>query len=364
MLARAPELTVRSTSAAYAYKGDAKDTRRVGRELEVEYVLEGSVQKLDQKLRITARLVDTRTGDDVWGERLDRTGADPWALEDEVSGRIVGALTGELGQVKRAQYRAAWGADSTNMSEYDYYLRGHELYIRLTPEDNARAGDIWRAGLVAVPDSSLLAVKLGWHHFVRANLYLQGDGISDYAQASALVRRAVAKPNKAPLENRLSHWLFAYVSAQEGDYDRAIREMEVTLSLAPYDAFQLGDLSTVQIFAAQPDKALEMLAKALASDPANRPFYQQLRGWALHVAGRYEESIVALTEGIELPVVPLMQAVNHAELGRPDEAKRLVAQSLAKRPDLSQTKWRAANFHRDPRIVERQITRLAAAGLP
>jgi tetratricopeptide (TPR) repeat protein len=238
-----------------------------------------------------------------------------------------------------------------------------ELYMKLTAADNDRAGEVWKTGLVTFPDSALLKTKLGFVHLMRSLLFFQDDAASDYARASELVRSALARPHLSPLERRLAHWLFAYVSCQEGNYDRALQEMRTTLELAPYDMFQLGDLSTIPILAGRPDEALRMLDKALEADPANRAFYQQLRGWAFSVAGRHAESVKALDEGIPLPMVPLLQAVNHVELGQLDEARRLVAKALAQLPDLTLAKWESANPYRDRALLKKQLTDLAAAGL-
>lgn len=127
--------------------------------------------------------------------------------------------------------------------------------------------------------------------------------------------------------------------------------------------FQLGDLSTIPILAGRPDEALRMLDKALEADPANRAFYQQLRGWAFSVAGRHAESVKALDEGIPLPMVPLLQAVNHVELGQLEQARGLVAKALAQQPDLTLAKWESANPYRDRALLQKQLTDLAAAGL-
>lgn len=80
-------------------------------------------------MRITAQLIDAVSGRHLWAERCDETGADPLALQDEVAGRVVGALTGERGLILRSEYRAAWGRDTASLGEYDYYLRGHEVFI-------------------------------------------------------------------------------------------------------------------------------------------------------------------------------------------------------------------------------------------
>ena len=167
-LSRFPDLVVVARGSSFAYKGKAVDMRQVGKELGVGYVLEGSVRKDSEKLRIVAQLIDARTGEHVWAERFDRSGMDPWALQDEVTGMIVSAMTGEKGALKQAQYRQAWGKGATTLEEYDYYLRGHDQLMKYTKEGIERSGEIWREGLAKFPSSPLLSVKLGWHHMIRA----------------------------------------------------------------------------------------------------------------------------------------------------------------------------------------------------
>jgi TolB-like protein len=147
VLSRFPDLAVVARTSSLAYKGKAVDIRQVGRELGVDYVVEGSVRKDGEKLRIVSQLIDTKTGEHVWAERFDRSGPDPWALQDEVTGMIVSAITGEKGALKQAQYRQAWGKDATTLEEYHYYLRGHEQYLKFTKEGIERSGEIWREGL-------------------------------------------------------------------------------------------------------------------------------------------------------------------------------------------------------------------------
>jgi TolB-like protein len=146
-LSRFPDLVVVARSSSFTYKDKALDVRQVGKELGVGYVLEGSVRKDSDKLRIVAQLIDAKSGEHVWAERFDRSGADPWAIQDDITGMIVSALTGEKGALKQAQYRQAWGKDATTLEEYDYYLRGHEEYMKYAQGDKEgieRSGEIWR----------------------------------------------------------------------------------------------------------------------------------------------------------------------------------------------------------------------------
>jgi adenylate cyclase len=152
MLSRFPDLSVIARNSSFTYKGKPVDIRQVGRDLNVDYALEGSVRKEADQIRITAQLIDTQTGKHAWAERYDKTGKDPLALQDEVTAKIVGAMTGEKGQVKRSQYREAWGRDAADLGEYDYYLRGHDVFMNArSKEDNDRAGRIWEEGSRNIP---------------------------------------------------------------------------------------------------------------------------------------------------------------------------------------------------------------------
>jgi adenylate cyclase len=129
-LLRFPDLAVVARSSSLAYKGKAVDIRQVGRELGVGYVVEGSVRKDRDKIRIVSQLIDTKPGEHVWAERFDRSGPDPWALQDEVTAMIVSAITGEKGALKQGQYRQAWGKDATTLEEYDWARGVHEICPR------------------------------------------------------------------------------------------------------------------------------------------------------------------------------------------------------------------------------------------
>jgi adenylate cyclase len=164
MLSRFPDLSVVARNSFFVYKGKPVDVRQIGRDLDVGYALEGSVRKEADQIRIVAQLIDTQTGKHVWAERYDKSGTDPQALQDEVTGKIVDAIGADAGQIKRGQYHDAWGKDTADFGEYDYYLRGHDVFINATTrEENDRAGRIWEEGLAKYPDSNLLKVKLGYH---------------------------------------------------------------------------------------------------------------------------------------------------------------------------------------------------------
>jgi adenylate cyclase len=366
MLSRFPDLSVIARNSSFVYKGKPVDIRQVGRDLKVDYALEGSVRKDADQIRITAQLIDTETGQHVWAERYDKTGKDPLALQDEVTAKIVGAMTGEAGQVKQGQYREAWGKDVADLGEYDYYLRGHEIFMNAkTKEENDRAARIWEEGLAKYPDSNLLKVKLGFYHFELGWDWLVDDVAGEFRKASQIAGKVLARDNLTPQVKRLAHWLFAVALPLEGEFGRAQKEADAAIAMAPYDAFAIGKLSIVPIMAGKPEKGLEQAEFALAHDPSQATDLHYKRGWALRLLRKYEDSITAFKQGWQNGDGPLNIAIDLVRLGRIDDAKAQVKLMLEKNdPKFTQAKWRQGYFYSDPSIVDGEVADLAKAGLP
>src|SRR5262249_34045859 len=164
----------------------------------------------------------------------------------------------------------------------------------------------------------------------------------------------------------LGHWLFAYVAAHERDFGRALSEANAAVSLAPYDAFVLGDLSSVLIMAGQPDQAIAWASRALINDPAMAWNYHGICGWAYEAQGKYEESLAALklSRSDVFISYPLLMVIDLVNLNRLDESKAMLAQALKLDPAFTQRKWRDITFYSDMSIVDREVASLAKAGLP
>lgn len=365
MLARSPDLSVVARNSSFAYKGTATDVRQVGKDLNVDYVLEGSVRKDGDKVRIVAQLVDSRTGEHVWAERFDKAGADPWVLQDEVTGKIIGSLTGEKGQLKLAQYRDAWGKDATQLGEYDYYLRGHDIFMNAASRaDNDKAAAIWREGLEKFPDSGLLKIKLGWYHFQNVFLFWSDDAKREIDLAVELARDGLKGESVSPQVRRLGHFLLARALSAQGHPEAALQEAETARQLAPYDAFLLGIVSATFVENGQPQKALELLDDAAKREPGREAVYNYRRGWAYTVLGEKEKALASLEEGPDWVDVPLLKAINLVRLDKLDEARAQVKEALKIRPDFTSATWVGAYIYSDPKIGEAEVADLKKAGLP
>jgi adenylate cyclase len=362
-LSRFPDLVVVARGSSFAYKGKALDMRQVGKELGVGYVLEGSVRKDGDKLRIVAQLIETKNGEHVWAERFDRSGRDPWALQDEITGMIVSAMTGEKGALKQAQYRQAWGKGATTLEEYDYYLRGHDQLMKYTKEGIERSGEIWKEGLVKFPGSPLLKVKLGWHHMIRAYKFVSDDPPADVRKAGELARQVFANEHLFPQVARLANWLMSYVLVQERDFDDALAAADEALALAPYDTFMRSRLTMVIVQVGRPELALQWADQVAVRDPALGWSYNYGRGWAYLLLGRFEEAVEVLTQ-TEWNDVHLLLAIAYVRLGRMADARAEVGKMMKVYPAITLQAWRRAYSFRDPAIINRYSLDLVQSGLP
>lgn len=365
MLARTPDVGVIARSSSFAYGDAPRDVRKIGAELGADYVLEGSVRREGDGLRIVAQLEDTKTGKNVWADRFDRAGPDPWALLDEVSGRIIFALAGEKGEIKRAQFREAWGKDETSLGEYDYFLRGLDVYMNGDgPADIARAEAIWREGLAKYPDSALIRTKMAWGHWTAAWSYWD-DMARNFAEADRLVSEVLARDSLSPEVQRAAHWLNAFVQMQRGNFAEGVAEANRTIALTPYDARVLRQLTDVLIAGGEYETALAWLDRGEPREPGREDDYTLQRALIYRLTGRYEESLVEYAKVPEPEVYPrLSKAIALVELGRTDEAREVVKGALAENPDFTRALWREGSFYSDPEILVRETSALAQAGLP
>ena len=362
-LSRFPDLRVVARGSSFAYKGKAVDMRRVGGELDVGYVLEGSVRKDGNKLRIVAQLIDTENGEHVWADRFDRSGADPWVLQDEVTGMIVSALTGEKGALKQAEHRQAWRRGATTLEEYDYYLRGHDQLMKYTKEGIERSGEIWREGLAKFPRSPLLKVKLGWHHMIRAYSFVGADPRIDFNKAGELARQVLTHEHLSLQVARLANWLMSYVLVQERDFDGALDWANKAVELAPYDTFMLSRLTIVLVQVGRPDQALQWADQVEARDQALGWSYNYGRGWANLTLERFAEAANALAQ-TEFNDAHLLLAIAYVRLERLADAAAEVKKMMRINPGVTLQKWRSGYSFRDSTVLDRYSLDLVQSGLP
>lgn len=366
MLGRSPDIRVIARNSSFAYGAEPIDVRRIGEKLGVGYVLDGSLRREGDRLRITAQLADARTGDHVWAEAFDQVGPSPIQMQGDVTAKIVSALAGERGALRMRLFREAWSRDAMSLDEYSYYLRAVDLmHGYYSKETNAGSARVALAGLEEFPGSPLLTIILAWTHWRSAYNFWSDNPPADYADAARLTRQVLAIPSLTPRVALKANWLFGYVALSESDHELAFDQVQKARALAPYDPFVAAELAEILIPIGSYDEALELIDFAQAGDPLNAGYHSILRGWIYRLQGDPERSVTELSEVSGWGVWAGMQfAISLARAGRPDEARDAVHDVLLTDPAMTQARWREAVFYSDASILDAEVAELAAAGLP
>jgi adenylate cyclase len=357
-LAKVSALFVIARNSAFVYKGKPVDVREVSRELGVQYVLEGSVRKADDRVRITAQLVDGASAAHVWAESYDRELKDIFAVQDEVRQKIVFALKVKLTPEEQERFRRA---PTDNLEAYDFLLRGVESQYRPTKEANVQARQMYEKALALDPQYIAAYTWLGWTYLEEWAMGWNQDP-KVLERAFELTQRAIA------LDDSLSivHAVLGNIYLFKKQHEQAIAELEKTISLDPNYADGYSDLGCTLSFAGRPEEAIGLIQKAMRLDPHSPAPWLWMLGQAYGLTGRYEEAIAAhkkvLSRNPDFWPAHLELAVIYSEQGREEEA-RAEAEILRLNPNFSLEVWRQNVPYKDPAVVERILAALRKAGL-
>jgi len=366
-LSQDPYLAVTARNSTFKYRSEAVDVREVGSELGVGYVLEGSVRKVHDTVRITAQLIDAKSGDNVWADRFDEEGADPFKMQDDIAGKISTTLLGLSGEVQRNAEKAAWRNKGISLDEYDYMLRGHAFWVRFTKEDMAEARRIFSEGLERFPDSGLLRIKVGWTLAVNAFYVWSDNPKRDMDRAYTLAIEGMKDPHLPRVGEWYGHWLLAWLYLwHDRDFDRAVAEANATLAIAPSHPDSLISLCLVFDFSGQPDTCLRNLDKAM-SPSGKAPWWYAHRyyGWAYYLKDECGQAIEHLAKVTKRDINTYrLRAACYARLGKSDLAREAVTEILSISPHESLSGLRKQLPYRKSEDLERLLADLRKAGLP
>ncbi len=328
-LARFQELSVVARNTTFAYKGKATNIKDVGRELGVRYVLEGSVRRAGNRVRVTAQLIDARTGHHVWAERFDRDVEDLFAVQDEVTQRIIATIAPTLEATERKRVR---GADRTdNMQAYDLALRAREFWFRFTAEDNLEARRLYERAIELDPDFARAYAGLAWTYLTERDEGWTEDPEAALAAAAESARLA-AQANPASH----SAWLIqGWVQRAQGELERAASSIERAIELNPNDADSYIFLANSKLNLGEPAEAIALCERAIALSPHPPVWYAASYGSALYLAHRYEDAIATLQGHERMPMAQRFLAMSHAQLGHQAQAEEAMRAFLVRYPDFS-----------------------------
>ena len=366
MLSSFPTLRVVSRSSSFVYDKPVK-VQQIGEDLKVSYVLEGSVRKSGDQVRVTAQLIDAVTGDHVWADRYSEEGGDVGVLQDDVANKLYGTLAGLRGEVMKKEEADAWSKSFPSLEEYDYYLRGHQLFFRFNKEDNAKARKVWQEGLAKFPDSPLLQIKIAFSYALDISFEWTDDPWRDTELGWTFARDATATPDKSRLETFLCHWAMAiFYQLHDGDFQRSVIEAEAAAKLVPYDPLSRADLALYLANAGKVDRAIEWLEEAIRRDASPMDWYFGNLAVAYYHAGRPADA-VAQFQKMQQPWNSNLAAA-YARLGKLDEARATMSKFLSDKPGWTiayEAVWPTAKQPQSIKaLLDPYLADLARAGLP
>jgi len=352
-----------SRNTSFTYRGVAVDAKRVARELGVRYVLEGSVRKAGNRVRITAQLIDAGADHHVWAERYDRDLDDIFAVQDEITQRIIGSVAPGIlsAEMQRAHHK-----DVETLDAWDRIMRAHWHLARFTIEDNASARRLLAEAAQIEAGSALALGDLAMIHAWDA---VWGWGISrdqSLAAAAEAARRAVAIDEN----NAWGHIALGLVDLFSQRNDESVRRLERAIDLSPNDPNAHAYLGLTHALSGNYDVAVAELDEATRLSPRD-PFlavWCMARGVGAFAAERYEEAVDWAKKSIEenprFAGAYRVLTAACGQLGRIDEAKVALDELLRQMPGLTVQATRQQVPLKRPGDLGRYLDGLRKAGLP
>jgi adenylate cyclase len=363
-IARLPWLFVIARNSAFTYKGKAVDVKQVARELGVRYVLEGSVRKAGNRVRITGQLIDATTGTHIWADRFDGAIDDIFELQDQVASNVAGAIEPKL---RQSEIERATRKPTANLTAYDLYLRALAQSYRYTEEGFAEAIVLVGQALAIDPAYTPAAALVGW---CRGRQRVQGWGAlsdEDVGEACRLARQVLeAERDDAETIGQAAFTLFRLA----GEAAMAAAALDRALALNPNAAHAWMARGNIHASRNEPEAAIEAIERARRLSPFDP--YTFLYAFTIAVAHfaarRFEQAAEwadrALHDQPRLASAMRVKVVALAHLGHLDEARAELSRVLAVDPKLTIAGFRAYAHFLAPEVLELNVTGLRLAGLP
>jgi adenylate cyclase len=358
-LSKISGLFVIARNSVFTYKDKAVKVDQVSRELGVRYVLEGSVRRFGDRVRITAQMVDATTGYHLWAERYDRQVQDIFALQDEVTQKIVAAL-----EVKLAgdEHKRLMQKETANLEAYDHYLRGLEYSNRFTMEANAQARELFEKSIELDPEFAPAYAGLGWTYFLDWSRGWSPDSRS-LTKALELAQKTISLNDSLPN----AHSLLGFVYLWKKQHEEALEELEKVITLDPNYADGHAGLGEILIWVDRHEEAVRSIKKAMRLNPHYPVWYLVVLGWAYVLMRYYDEAREVLKRALirdpDFLSTHVILAIHYIETGQKKKAQAEVAEILRINPNFSMEMMRARLPYKDKAILDERLEILRQAGL-
>jgi TolB-like protein len=283
-LSRFPDLFVISRNSTFAYKGKAIDLAEVRRMLGVSYVLEGSVQKAGDQVRVTAHLADTRSSAQVWAERYDRPLQDLFAVQDEIAEKIASRLGTTI---QRGEVAAGLQKPPPDLMAYDYYLRGRSLRQTNSKEQALEARALFEKAIELDPTFAAALAELAFAHREMALRWDPANREAALTRGLEFADKALAADPTLPM----AHMVMGDLLMRRREPDEAVRQLKRAIELNPSGAEYYAGLANILTIMGRSDEAITLMERAFLLDPLHPPNYDMYFGRALLLSRRFEEAL-------------------------------------------------------------------------
>jgi adenylate cyclase len=359
-LSSVPKLFVIARNSTFTYKGKPVKVQQVSEELGVRYVLEGSVRKGGDKIRITAQLIDALNGNHLWAKRYDRNLDDIFAVQDEITKEIITAMQVKLTEGEQAR-TAAKGTN--NLEAYLKCLQANEHAHRINPESNALAKQLAEEAIALDPEYAWAYFVLSRTHMLDVWLRTSKSPKESIGKSIGSVKKAIALDDTYAEAHGLLGFLYAIIRK----YDQGIAEAEKAVALNPNSGYAHFMLGKVYTFASRWEESIPEYKIAMRLSPIPPNNYLFSLGLSYGYTGQYDEAIKwsekAIRQEPDSLLAHMFMTQVYSWSGRDEEARNQAAEVLRINPKFSLKKWEKKLKYKNQEDNERAISALRKAGL-
>jgi TolB-like protein/DNA-binding winged helix-turn-helix (wHTH) protein/Flp pilus assembly protein TadD len=360
-LSRLSNLLVIASNTSLTYKGRSVPVEKIGTDLNVEFVLKGSIQRLGDAIRVNAQLVNAKTGFNAWAQRYDRKVTEVFYVQDEMTRSIVNALAIKVTSQEKSRL-AQRATDS--LKAYDLFQEGQRISKGKTKEDEIQARELYQKAIELDPNYGRaygsMAISLAWD-------YQRGwtdTPVETLDRALVLAKQAVALDDSMPQ----TYWALSFVHLMRKEYEDAEKAVTQALSIAPNYADGYGLLALIKMNLGQPKRAIEINTKAMRLNPYYTLEYLYTLGAASYMQGDYSTAIAKLEEAQQRNEnqinVKLFLAASYVKAGKQDDAEWTAAQIQVLNPTATLSSLEKTIPIANPESMRAFLADLRKAGLP
>jgi adenylate cyclase len=359
-LSKVPKLFVIARNSTFTYKGKPVKVQQVAEELGVRYVLEGSVRKGGDRIRITAQLIDALSGHHLWAEQYDRNLDDIFALQDEITKEIITAMRVKLTVGEQAR---AVAKGTNNLEAYLKCLQANELVHKINPESNALAKQLAEEAVALDPEYAWAYFVLGRAHMMDVWVRASKSPKESIGKSIKLVKKAIVLDDTLPE----AHSLLGFLYSMTRQHDKAIAQAEKAVALNPNSGWAHFIVGKTLFFAGRAEESIPEYKRAIRLNPIPPNHHIWSLGLSYAYTGQYEEAITWCEKAVRQEpndlLARMMMTVVYSLSGRDEEARAEAAEVLRIQPKFSVEKFAEKCRYKKKIDCERFLGALRKAGL-